>query len=191
MSEHRLEVADVFRAHQQEFLQRWVMSSLANSARFCVMSAYVARPHGARIWNGAIAATMKPLLTTPAAIGIVPSASRQPATVGCCSRFPACCPYPTRTSSSPYPSNSRHSPYATSVSSIRCCFGPLPRPCWRSPLTHAISVHVSACWRCCTRGLRPCDIILTSIVWSPPADSPLTTLAGFQPSLGSSCPCVC
>jgi len=55
----------------------------------------------------------------------------------------------------------------------------------------AISAHASAYWQCCTRGLRLCGIIPTSIVSSPPGDSPSTTLAGSQPSLGSSCPCAC
>ena len=55
----------------------------------------------------------------------------------------------------------------------------------------AISAHASAYWQCCTRGLRLCGIIPTSIVSSPAAVSPSTTPAGSQLDAGSFYPCEC
>ncbi len=63
-----------------------------------------------------------------------------------------------------------HEHSATSVCSTTCCFGPLPRPCWRSRPIHTISVHASACSPCCTPGRRTWDFIPTCTVSSQPVD---------------------
>jgi hypothetical protein len=82
MTGHGLEVADVFHAHQYQFLQCWAMSSPASSARYCAISADAERRRSALISNDAIAATMRLSLTTRGATGTVSSVSPQPATGG-------------------------------------------------------------------------------------------------------------
>jgi len=102
MTGHRLEVADVFHAHENEFLQRWAMHCRTSSGRCCAISACAAQRRWALIWNDVIAAVMRPSLTTRAAIGTVPSVSLQHATVGSSSRPQVCYRCPTPMWSSPY-----------------------------------------------------------------------------------------
>jgi hypothetical protein len=82
MNGHRLEVADVFHAHQNEFLQRWAMLCRTSNGRCCAISACAAQPHWALIWNDAIAAVMRLLPTIRAATGTVPSVSLRLAIAG-------------------------------------------------------------------------------------------------------------
>ena len=70
MTGHRLEVADVFHAHQNQFLQRWGHVVSTSSARYCAISADAGRRRSALISNDAIAATMRLSHTTHAATGI-------------------------------------------------------------------------------------------------------------------------
>ena len=83
MTGHRLEVADVFHAHQNQFLQRWGHVSLGPAAQGTARYRPDAeRPRSALISNDAIAAAMRLSLTTRAATGIVPSVSPRPAIAG-------------------------------------------------------------------------------------------------------------
>jgi hypothetical protein len=82
MTGHRLEVADVFHAHQNQFLQRWG-HVLSDQQRKVLRDIGRCRTAAlALISNDAIAAAMRLLLTTRAATGIVPSVSPRPATAG-------------------------------------------------------------------------------------------------------------
>jgi hypothetical protein len=82
MTGHRLEVADVFHAHENQFLQGWGHVSPTSSARYCVVSADAERLRSAVISNDAIAATMRRSLTTHAATGTVRSVSPRHAIAG-------------------------------------------------------------------------------------------------------------
>ena len=124
-----------------------------------------------------------------AATGIVPSASPRPAIAGSAGKRPACCRWPIRTSSSPCPNNWHRLHSATSACSTTCCFAPPPKPCSRSPLIHAISVHASGCSPYSIPGARTCATILTCIAWSPPVGSPSIIPAGSPADRASSCRC--
>jgi hypothetical protein len=82
MSGRRLEVADVFHAHQNQFLQRWGMLCRTSNGRCCAILACAERLRSALISNDAIAAVMRLSLTTRAATGTVPSVSPRLATAG-------------------------------------------------------------------------------------------------------------
>jgi hypothetical protein len=84
MTGHRLEVADVFRAFQEQFFQRWG-HSLSDQQRKVLraISACAAQPRWVLIWNAAIDAATKRWHTTRAATGTVPSASLQRGIDGC------------------------------------------------------------------------------------------------------------
>jgi hypothetical protein len=71
------------------------------------------------------------------------SVSRRLAIAGSAGRPPAFCRWRIRMWSSPCRSNWHRSHSATSACSTTCCFAPPPRPCCRSPLILAISVHAS------------------------------------------------
>ena len=120
MTGHRLEVADVFRAHQEQSFNVGAMHSRTRNGGCYATSACAVQPHWALTWNAAIDATMRLSLMTRAGTGTVPSVSLQHAIAGCLSRLPACCRCPTSMRSSRCPNNSRHSAYATRSSSIRC-----------------------------------------------------------------------
>jgi hypothetical protein len=82
MSGHRLEVADVFHAHQHEFFQRWG-HALSDQQRKVLRDIGLCRTAalGTHLEH-AIAATMRPSLTIHAATGIVPSVSPRHAIAG-------------------------------------------------------------------------------------------------------------
>ena len=123
MRQHRLEVADVFHAHQKEFLQRWGHVSLGPAAEGSAR--HRPMPHrraGRSSANGAIAAPMRLSRTTHAATGIVPSVSPRHAIAGSAAGREVCCRCPTPMWSSPCRNNWRRSHCATSGSSIRLLF---------------------------------------------------------------------
>jgi len=83
MTGHRLEVADVFHAHQKPVPSALGPCPLRPATQgTCAISADAERRRSALISNDAIAATMRLSLTTRAATGTAPSVSPRPATAG-------------------------------------------------------------------------------------------------------------
>jgi hypothetical protein len=73
MTEHRLEVADVFRQHAQEFFTRWGHTLSAPHAKYSETSAPVAPPLSARASNSVTTVLTKMFSFFPAAIAIARS----------------------------------------------------------------------------------------------------------------------
>jgi hypothetical protein len=108
MSEHRLEVADVFRQHGREFFARWSRRLTAQQRKaFRDICACRTATLGAR-YERCNHCSHENVRFYPAGIGIALNVNRQPVIDGWAERPKNYCLFPTVMSSSRFPGQSQH-----------------------------------------------------------------------------------
>ena len=178
MKQHRLELADVFRTHQHDFLARWnsVLSRQQRKAlrdirdcRTAVLGGHLYEcdrcGHRVKVFNSCRNRT-------------APSARPRPAPSGSPNGRRSFCPFLISTSCSLFRSRSAAWRFRTRDRSTPSCFRPPPKLCSPSPPTPDTSAPPSASLPCCTPGVRTCISIRTCIASCPAAASPPMAPAG-------------
>ena len=153
MSRPQFEVADIIRSAGADFIERNRRGFAGPTSKSCGPSRAVAPPPWAAISMSAPAAgIVPPSPTTAVATGTARSVRPVRANAGSRRVVVNCCPHPMSTSSLPCRRNWLRWPFRTGKSSMVCCFGPAPKPCWKSRTIPPISAPRSASSACSIPG---------------------------------------
>ncbi len=144
MTGHRLEVADVFHAHQHEFLQRWG-HALSDQQRKVLRDIGLCRTAalGTHL-ERCDRCSYETVAYDSCRNRHCPKCQSSARDRWLLKQAQACCRCPMPMWYSLYLNNWRRSHCATRGCFYCCCFAQLPRRCWRSPPIRAISARASA-----------------------------------------------
>ena len=182
-----LEVADIVRAHGDEFRQAHAASLSPRQKRVlrnielcrtAALGGHLERcdqcGHERNAYNSCVIA-IAPNASPPRVISGLPNEPRN------------CFPSPTAMWFSRFRKHSHRWRYRTHSWCMHCCFVRYLRPCWRSPPIHDASEHRSVSLRCYIAGAKTCSTTPIFTVWSPQEDSRPTGRGGSTAAASSSC----